>query len=202
MKEDLAEGADRAQLEETLNRILKLGNRCKIIVGALLDFARDDENLTETVHLHGILSETLSLLKGHAVMNGLSVEQELDPDLPPIHGDRSKMEQVFMNLIINAAEALNGRGRLVVSTQWNPGLREVCIRFSDDGPGIDDETRQRIFEPFYTTKERGRGTGLGLSISHGIIKRHKGRMEVESPPGQGTTFAIHLPCLIPQESRG
>jgi signal transduction histidine kinase len=124
----------------------------------------------------------------------VEVTRRLDPHLPSFYGHRSKMEQVFLNMVINAAEAMEGKGRLELLTSHDPEAGEIKMIFRDYGPGIPADVARRIFEPFFTTKARGRGTGLGLAISHGIIKQHEGRIELVTAPGKGATFTIVLPA--------
>ncbi|MFH1137916.1 MAG: ATP-binding protein [Pseudomonadota bacterium] len=193
LQEDLAEGVGRDQLTDLAGKILKLAHRCQIIVGGLLDFARDERCDLVEVRINPIIGETLALLEGHLILRDILVFQELEPRLPPVLAVRRKMEQVFMNLIINAAEAMNGRGFLGLSTASDLKKGLVSIKISDTGPGISDETRRLLFEPFFSTKPQVKGAGLGLSIAHGIIRQHKGTIEVDSLPGQGTTFTITLP---------
>jgi signal transduction histidine kinase len=113
--------------------------------------------------------------------------------------DPSQIQQIFMNLIINAAEAMNGAGKLTLTTRLVPADNAVEVDFSDTGHGISEEDLDRIFDPFFTTKEVGHGTGLGLAISYGIIKEHKGTISVESQVGKGTTFTVRLPVTTEQE---
>jgi len=110
-------------------------------------------------------------------------------------GDRPRLEETFLNLFINAADAMNGDGRLIITTQLESN-NSVEILISDTGHGIDEEHLPHIFEPFFTTKEPGKGTGLGLSIAYGIIRKHGGTIDAESVPGKGTTFTISLPAQI------
>ncbi len=193
LMEDIEACGDRAQIHDTAAKILKLGNRCKIIVSGLLDFARPDDRGREIVHLNHVVTDTLVLLQGHIIMRDIEVVQSLEPSLPPIMAQRNKIEQVFMNLIINAAESMKNSGRLTIKSVNRMSDGEVDVLISDTGPGITPEDRKRLFEPFFSTKPRGRGTGLGLAISHGIIKQHHGHISVESQPGVGTTFTITLP---------
>ncbi|MEW5914711.1 MAG: PAS domain S-box protein [Thermodesulfobacteriota bacterium] len=191
MGEDLGPESEQA---ETVQKIIKLANRCKIIVRGLLDFARQDTPEKEPLDINWTLTEVLSLMEGHLILKNVQVVKELDPRLPEFWGHRSKLEQVFLNLVINAAEAMQGRGTLNLSTRWDPEAAEIRVRFADSGPGVPAEVASRIFEPFFTTKPRGRGTGLGLAISHGIITQHGGRVELDSRPGEGAVFTIHLPA--------
>jgi PAS domain S-box-containing protein len=181
------------ELAPTVDKIIKLTNRCKIIVRGLLDFARQDTPEKEPLDLNWVIKEVLSLMEGHMILRNVNIVQNLENNLPVLWGHRSKLEQVFLNLIINAAEAMGGEGRLDLATHWDQDSGEIMLSVADSGPGIPEEVARRVFEPFYTTKPRGRGTGLGLAISHGIITQHGGRVELDSRPGQGATFTIHLP---------
>jgi signal transduction histidine kinase len=106
--------------------------------------------------------------------------------------DPAQMQQVFINLLINAAEAMEGRGTLTISTWFDPVSHIVEVEFTDTGPGIEPHNLERIFDPFFTTKEVGHGTGLGLAISYGIVKEHQGAISVDSEVGKGTTFTVQL----------
>lgn len=192
--EDLAEGSE---LVSTVEKIIKLTNRCKIIVRGLLDFARQDAPEQEMVNLNSVMEEMLSLIEGHVILREVDLKLNMDPKLPGIYGHRSKLEQVFLNLVINAAEAMEGKGRLEINTKSLPQANEVQVVFLDNGPGMDEDVASRIFEPFFTTKSRGRGTGLGLSISHGIISQHGGRIDLETAPNQGAKITVALPTDRP-----
>lgn len=182
------------ELTTTVDKIIKLTNRCKIIVRGLLDFARQDTPEKEPMDLNRVLGEVLSLMEGHMILRRVELVRNLAPELPVFWGQRAKIEQVFLNLIINAAEAMEGQGRLALTTSFDPEARELAVAFTDSGPGMDEEVARRVFEPFFTTKPRGRGTGLGLAISHGIIQQHGGRVELATRPGQGATFRVVLPA--------
>jgi two-component system NtrC family sensor kinase len=123
---------------------------------------------------------------------GISIERDF-AELPPVKCLPAQLNQVFMNLIMNSCDALEGKGQIRISTR--PVPEGVLLEFEDDGPGIPQEMRSRIFDPFFTTKPVGRGTGLGLSISHGIVERHGGKLSVECPPHGGTIFSITLPLV-------
>jgi signal transduction histidine kinase len=139
-----------------------------------------------------VITTSLNLVKDQAMFHGIEIESRFQENLPEIMGDRSRLEEVFLNLFINAADAMNGKGKLTITT----GIGQnncVKISISDTGKGVDKALLVHIFEPFFTTKEPGRGTGLGLSIVYGIIKRHKGTIDAESEKDKGTTFIITLP---------
>lgn len=194
LAEDLESQPDHLS---TVEKIIKLANRCKIIVRGLLDFAREDSPEKHPMDLNEVLKEMLSLVDQHIIMRNVELSLNLDPELPTFYGLRNKIEQVFLNLVINAAEAMEGKGLLELTSWADRDDGFIYIRFRDHGPGMAKEAAQRIFEPFYTTKARGRGTGLGLAISHGIIKQHEGRIEVETEPGQGASFTLVLPLESP-----
>jgi two-component system NtrC family sensor kinase len=121
--------------------------------------------------------------------------------LPQIVIDPSQIQQVFMNMIMNASEAMDGNGQLTLTTRYYPADAAIEVAFTDTGHGISEENIERIFDPFFTTKEVGHGTGLGLAISYGIVKEHKGSIAVESEIGKGTTFRVRLPVMANGESK-
>ena len=188
------ETAGSADQKELLKKILALSNRCQTIIAGLLDFAREDQQGMRRVNVNEVAREALALLEGQAVVGGLTLQPDLAPDLPRVMADPARLEQVLMNLIVNAAEAMEGAGRLGVATRHRPEEGLVEISIADTGKGIPPEDKGRLFEPFFSTKPRGQGIGLGLAISHGIIKQHRGSIAVESSPGQGSTFTVRLPA--------
>jgi signal transduction histidine kinase len=143
------------------------------------------------VDLNEEIDRTLTLIE-QRLRDGIEVVRDYG-ELPRVRCYAGQLNQVFMNLLMNAADALEGKGTIRIRTRARPG--GVRLEFHDDGPGIPPEVQARIFEPFYTTKPVGQGTGLGLSISYGIVERHGGRMLVGSAPGEGTTFVIELPLV-------
>jgi two-component system NtrC family sensor kinase len=165
--------------------------RVKDIVQDLRTFSRMDQAELGDADLNEEIERTLALMEPR-FKAGVRVERDFGA-LPRVRCLPGQLNQVFMNLVMNACDALGGKGRIVVRTR--PTDAGVSLCFEDDGPGIPREYRERIFEPFFTTKPVGKGTGLGLSISHGIIERHGGRMLVECPTGGGTVFRIELPLV-------
>ena len=168
-------------------------SRCKDIVKGLLDFARQTEPKVEQSDVNETLERTLNLVKNQVLFQNVKITKLLCLSLPKVLMDVGQMQQVFTNIILNAAEAMEGKGQLTVTTQTSSGNEHIQIEFTDTGCGISPENCEKIFDPFFTTKEVGRGTGLGLAVSHGIIARHKGIIEVKSEPGKGATFIIKLP---------
>ncbi len=178
---------------KNLEKIVKESTRCKDIVKGLLDFARQTEPEIKLADLNEVLKSTLSLVEKQTLFQNIHTTTRIDPGLPPVEIDTTQVQQVFMNIIINAAEAMNGQGELIITTGLSGNQRFVEVGFTDSGCGISRENLKRLFEPFFTTKEVGHGTGLGLAISYGLIEKHKGRIEVQSTVGKGTTFNIKLP---------
>jgi two-component system NtrC family sensor kinase len=140
-----------------------------------------------------VLQDSISLLENQAVFHNIEVVKEFDAKLPLALIDPSQIERVFINMIINAAEAMDGEGRLTLKTRSGPSGDYIVVEISDTGHGISKGNLRRIFDPFFTTKEVGRGTGLGLAISYGIVRDHGGTISVESRVGKCTTFTIRLP---------
>jgi signal transduction histidine kinase len=188
------QGEDTARIREAIAKLLARSRegteRVKHIVQDLRTFSRMDQAEVSEADLNEEIDRTLTLMEPR-FKDGIEVVRDYDERLPRVRCFAGQLNQVFLNLLMNACDALEGRGRIVVRTR---GLGEgVRLEFEDDGPGIPPEVQDRIFEPFFTTKPVGQGTGLGLSLSHGIIERHGGRMQVSSAPGGGATFVIELP---------
>lgn len=167
-------------------------DRIKGIVEGLRKFARRDEGLlNENVNIN-VITEACLRLADNQVRRTADVKVNLAPGLPAIVGNSQKLQQVIVNILINASQAMEKpRGTIHVTSSFDD--KEVLLQIKDDGKGIDEKTLGQIFDPFYTTKRHRGGTGLGLSIAYGIVKEHKGRIEVESRVGMGTTFSIHIP---------
>ena len=178
---------------EDLQRIAEEATRCKEIVKSLLEFARQTGPKMEPIDINKAINDGLFFLENQVVFHNIIIEKELDTHLPLIEGNSSQIKQVFMNIMVNAAEAMEGRGTLNVKTAFQSKNDSVLIEFSDTGPGIPAENISRIFDPFFTTKEIGKGTGLGLSLSYGVIEEHHGKIDVKSKRDGGTSFIIELP---------
>ncbi len=178
----------RATME---NDILSQALRASEIVKNLLDFSRSETAMVEDLDIGKLLKDTARISKNQMAVNKIEFRQDIGPDLPVVRGNRQALQQVFINLLTNAVQAMPEGGRLSVTASRDDG--RVVITVSDTGCGIAKEDLPRIFDPFFTTKEVGAGTGLGLSVSYGIIKKHGGRISVESSPGKGSQFTIVLP---------
>ncbi len=189
------------KVKEDLNRILKDTQRCSDTVKELLEFARQTSQFMKPCDINKAITRTLFLLENQALFQNITTEKDLSPDLPPVKADIQQLNHMFMNIILNAAQAMEGNGKLILKTYLHPSRDRICIEIKDTGPGIPKDIKKHIFEPFFTTKEEGKGTGLGLSIVYGIVESHKGNIHVKSDPKKGTIFLIELP-LNSSEGKG
>jgi PAS domain S-box-containing protein len=190
LSESLKKDPERSKdIKEIVDQTL----RCKNIVSELLEFSRQSVGKISSFNLEELLGKTLNLLINQALFQDISVTMDVPQDLPPIVGDMGQLQQVFTNLFINAADAMEGKGSLKIKARFDSGRNQFMIRVSDTGPGIPQDLREKIFEIFFTTKPAGKGTGLGLTITKNIIKLHGGDVRIETPPEGGTTFIIELP---------
>jgi two-component system NtrC family sensor kinase len=195
------------QARKQVETIYAEAERASKIVSNLLTFARRRKSTKEPANANVLLERVLELRNYDLRVRNIDVQMELDPALPETMVDTNQLQQVFLNVVINAEQAMRGNGdagTLRIRTGVNGG--NVRISFEDSGPGMSAETVRRIFDPFFTTKDAGEGTGLGLTISYGIIEEHGGRIWAESEPGRGTAFHIELPVLagvtaIPKDLR-
>jgi len=180
---------------ENLKKIVKETSRCKDIVKGVLEFARPKEPEMSLVNINEIVEGSLSIIERQALFQNIKIKKSYVSNLPKIVADSAQLQQVFVNIILNAAEAMDGNGILTISTSLNGDGTFIEIKFSDTGHGIKEEDQKRLFEPFFTTKEVGKGTGLGLAISYSIIQKHQGTIEVKSEVGKGSTFKARLPVM-------
>jgi two-component system, NtrC family, sensor kinase len=189
LAKQMPEGDPRQALIE---KIVKQTFRASEIVNNLLNFSRTGAAEAADVDVNRVVEETLLLVAHPLKTAHIQVVKELGEMLPPVRGSANKLQQVFLNLFLNARDAMVGGGMLEVRTSARNGSVEIDI--ADTGAGIPREHIHRIFDPFFTTKASGRGTGLGLSVSYGIIKEHAGKIDVRSTPGKGTSFHVELPA--------
>lgn len=186
--------------DEELSKIIRIiyneSERARKVIQNLLSFARQHNPDKEQVFVNSIIDNTLSLADYELRKHGVKVEKNYESKLPAIHADPNQLQQVFLNLIINAQHAISDHkksGNIRISTSIAPDGKHNLVCIEDDGPGIPEKIKEKIFDPFFTTKPVGKGTGLGLSVSFGIIDKHSGEMTVESEEGSGTKFLIKLP---------
>jgi two-component system NtrC family sensor kinase len=190
LAKQMPEGDPRQALIE---KIVKQTFRASEIVNNLLNFSRTGSAELSDIDVNRVVEETLSLVEHPLKTSQVQIVKQLGQTLPAVRGSANKLQQVFLNLFLNARDAMPGGGMLEVRTAAHNGSVEIEI--ADTGAGIPREHIHRIFDPFFTTKATGRGTGLGLSISYGIIKEHSGKIDVRSTPGKGTSFHVEFPAV-------
>jgi two-component system NtrC family sensor kinase len=195
LQEDYAGLSDQQRLD-MVNDLLEQAKRSQRIVRNLLDFARESERTSEQLRLPSLVEDALQLARNRIALHKARAQTEFPENLPPIHGDRQQLTQVFLNLILNALDALDGTDRpgvIAISAQRadQPGM--VALHFRDNGKGIPEHILPSVFDPFFTTKRTGKGTGLGLSVSLGIVRNHGGDIRANSHAGEGSTFTVLLP---------
>src|SRR5688572_9102615 len=203
-----AERLSERPLDDTARRgvdvILGEAERAARIVRNLLTFARKRQSTRAMIDLNHVVTETLALRSYEQRLTNIEVDTALAAGLPQVFADAHQIQQVLLNLVINAEQAMlstNGRGSLVLRTWHDVEHESVVLEVTDDGPGVAPEMKTKIFDPFFTTKEVGKGTGLGLTVAYAIVEEHGGRIRVESPPGGGASFIVELPVSGTPETR-
>jgi two-component system NtrC family sensor kinase len=191
LEKDICDEPSRQNIE----KIVTQANRCRVIIRGLLDFSRQKKPVKTLTNINALLRGCISLVENQAQFHNITIAQNLDESMPMIVVDPSQIERVFLNLIINAADAMNGDGVLTLTTCFGMNTKTIEIEVKDTGHGISLENMERIFNPFFTTKEIGHGVGLGLAISYGIVKEHNGEITVESEIGKGARFTVNLPII-------
>jgi two-component system NtrC family sensor kinase len=176
---------------EYLNIMYRETSRMREIVMGLLDFARESSSKMKAMEVNEVIRQWLVLLRSQKEFKNITIEEHLTEDLPRVKGDSNQLQQVLVNLSLNACEAMPRGGTLSIFSSKDD--TNVIISVADTGSGIKKENLESIYDPFFTTKPVGKGTGLGLSVTYGIVRQHGGTMEVKSKEGEGTTFTIYLP---------
>lgn len=202
MKDKLSRGSlDPEQFVKNLEKIESAIDYCTGIIRGLLDFARQSPPLLRPVTINRAIDKALSLVGHQAKTRNIEIVRKDSPSLPLVLADFNQLIQVFVNLTVNAIQAMEDGSRLTIDTFITDDNR-VKISFRDTGHGISAENMEKLFTPFFTTKEEVKGVGLGLAVSHGIIERHGGSIEVKSDIGKGSTFTIVLPAYSGEKPRG
>jgi two-component system NtrC family sensor kinase len=204
MRKKVPEGSEDA---EDLDLVIRETKRCASIIKRLLDFAREKVPVKGFYNLNNVIEDTVRFVERPASLQQVEITTELDSAMPQVWGDADLIKQVVLNLLVNAQQAITGKGSITVQSRplaasanvltGSTAVPVVEILVTDTGCGIPQANLQRIFDPFFTSKEVGKGTGLGLSVSYGIVKAHGGRINVESVVGAGTTFHVYLPITPP-----
>jgi signal transduction histidine kinase len=181
------------QKSKLLEKIAKQTFRASEIVNSLLNFSRTSPTEFVEVDLNRVIRETLTLIEHQLQSASVQVEANLDAGLPRVKANAGKLQQVFLNLFLNARDAMDRGGILAVRTSASEST--ACIDVADTGQGIPAQNLARIYDPFFTTKGAKKGTGLGLSVTYGIVREHGGTIEVDSQPGAGTRFHVEIPLV-------
>jgi len=190
----LKEKAKNKQDLDDIEIVIKETTRVRDIVRGLLDFARQSPSSKELIQINKLIRQLLKLIISQREFRGIKIVENYEQNLPEFMGDKNQLQQVFLNILLNAAEAIHDSGTITITTFEKKGSIQIAI--SDTGCGIESQDIDKIFDPFYTTKPVGKGTGLGLSVSYGIIQQHGGNISCKSNLGTGTTFTISLPLKI------
>ena len=188
-------------LKDDLHRILEDALRCRDTVKELLEFSRQTRYLVHPQDINKTLSRTLFLLENQTLFHNIKIIKKLSPELPWVPADIQQLNHLFMNIILNGAQAMDGKGRLTVTTRLRADKKCVSIEIADTGPGIAENILPHLFEPFFTTKEEGKGTGLGLSLVYGIVENHGGTITAANNLDKGASFIIRLP-LAKDKNKG
>lgn len=190
--EDYKELSDE-ELLEMINDLINETDRSRSIVRNLLDFARESESVSGPLDLGVLVNETVKLAENQIKVSGAKIDVSVQPNLSHIRGDKQKLKQVFLNLILNAVDAVDKEGKIQIEVEKADSPGFLAVHILDNGCGIPSHIMPYIFDPFFTGKEKGKGTGLGLSVSHGIINMHGGKISVTSEEGKHTRFTVLLP---------
>jgi two-component system, NtrC family, sensor kinase len=189
------------EAREDFKRVIANVQRCNDIVKQLLQFSRQTNRRIELIDINDSILKTIELLEKQVLFQNIKIVTKLASDLYKINVDNQQMTHVFINIIINAADAMEGRGKLTIKSQNHETDENIIIQISDTGSGIKPDIINNIFDPFFTTKEEGKGTGLGLSMAYGIVENHGGKIKVTSKARKGATFTIELPVTSQFDSK-
>jgi two-component system, NtrC family, sensor kinase len=196
-EEDFQKSKNIEEFKTSIRKIEEHVERARKVVHNMLGYARRMEPRLEDVDVNDTVKQTIGILDNYARNNNIDIQTELNPDLPIIAGDQAQLQQVFLNLISNAIDAIGKNGWIRVKSIRSGG--EILVSVADSGPGIPEEMQRKVFDPFFTTKSAGKGTGLGLWISYTIMEKMGGKISLNSRVGEGTTFVVQIPIVIPEK---
>ncbi|MBU2621454.1 MAG: two-component sensor histidine kinase [Proteobacteria bacterium] len=196
-EEDFQKSQHIEEYKKSLKKIEEHVERARKVIHGMLGFARRMEPHLEDVDINRVLNETITFLDSYARTNNIAIEKDLMSDLPIIASDHAKLQQVFLNLLTNAVDAIGRDGKIFLTSRIIDS--EIAVSVRDNGPGIPKEYQSRVFEPFFTTKRSGKGTGLGLSVTYTIVRNMGGTITLDSEEGNGTTFTVRLPIVVPEK---
>ncbi len=196
-EEEFQKSLHLEEYKKSLGKIEEHVERARKVIHGMLGFARRMEPHLEDVEINRVLNETITFLDSYAKTNNIIIEKDLMPDLPIIANDRAELQQVFLNLLTNAVDAIGKDGKIFLTSRRIDS--EIAVSVRDNGPGIPKEYQPRVFEPFFTTKQSGKGTGLGLSVTYNIVRNMGGTITLDSEEGKGSTFTVRLPIVVPEK---
>lgn len=196
-EEEFRESKNLDEFRQSLSKIEEHVERARKVVHSMLGYARKMEPRMEDVDVNQTILQTVAMLNNYSRINNIKIVSDLSPGLPIIASDQAQLQQVFLNLITNAIDAIGKDGRIDIASKLVDGM--IVVDFKDDGPGMTDEQKKKVFDPFYTTKETGKGTGLGLWVSYDIIDKMGGSIRLVSQVGVGTVFTVAIPVVIPEK---
>jgi two-component system NtrC family sensor kinase len=196
-EDEFQKSANLDELRTSVKKIEEHVERARKVVHNMLGYARRMEPRLEDVDVNQTINQTVDLLDNYARNNNIDIQTDLSPNLPIIAGDQAQLQQVVLNLVNNAIDAIGRDGTISVTSRADK--TEIRISVTDSGPGISESVQKKVFDPFFTTKSTGKGTGLGLWISYSIIEKMGGNLALQSREGQGTTFTITLPIVQPMK---
>jgi two-component system NtrC family sensor kinase len=196
-EEDFRNSKNFEEYRESIKIIEEYVERARKVVHSMLGFARKMEPHLEDVDINGIINQTIDMLENYARNNNIDIQTDLEKNIPIIASDEAQLQQVFMNLISNAIDAIGKDGLIKVESRRND--QNITVSITDDGPGIPRDQQKKVFDPFFTTKSTGKGTGLGLWVTYDIIKRMGGTITLKSEMEKGTTFMVTLPIILPEK---
>jgi two-component system NtrC family sensor kinase len=196
-EEDFRQSENIAEFRTSIAKIEEHVERARKVVHNMLGYARKMEPRLEDVDVNDTINQTITLLENHARINNIDIQVDLADNVPIIAGDQAQLQQVFLNLITNAVDAIGSNGAIEVASRRTDS--RIVVSIKDDGPGLSEEMMRKIFDPFYTTKEAGKGTGLGLWVSHNIVAKMGGRIYVKNNPDKGAVFTVEIPIVIPEK---
>jgi two-component system NtrC family sensor kinase len=197
LEEDFQASSNLEEFKVSIRKIEEHVERARKVVHNMLGYARKMEPHLEDVDINDTINQTISLLENYARNNNIDIQTDLSSRLPIIASDQAQLQQVFLNLISNAIDAIGKEGLIEINSRISDAIVTVSIK--DDGPGIPEDKQKRIFDPFFTTKEAGKGTGLGLWVSYSIIEKLGGKIGLKSEVGKGATFTVEIPVTTPEK---
>jgi two-component system NtrC family sensor kinase len=196
-EEDFQKSKNVEEFKTSIKKIEEHVERARKVVHNMLGYARRMEPRLEDVDVNDTVRQTIGILDNYARINNIDIQTELNPDLPIIAGDQAQLQQVFLNLISNAIDAIEKNGWIRVKSIRSG--KEIMVSVSDNGPGIPEDMQRKVFDPFFTTKSTSKGTGLGLWISYSIMEKMGGKISLNSGVGEGTTFVVQIPLVLPEK---